>query len=120
MDSSNFSFAGLPILAWIPLLPLIGALLNLTFARWLSFSQRTSHTIAIASVVGACGLACWLVFGPLVSQFKSGGDPVFGVSIEQQVYTWIEVGSFKTQLAFRLDTLSAVMVLIITFVGSWI
>ena len=118
MDSSSFSFAGLPLLAWIPILPLIGALINLTLGR--RFSKSTAHVIAIAAVIGACALACWLVFGPLVYSFKHGGDPVLGVSLEQQVYTWIEVGSFKTQLAFRLDTLSAVMILIITFVGSWI
>jgi NADH-quinone oxidoreductase subunit L len=33
------------------------------------------------------------------------------------VYTWIEVGRLKLELAFRLDTLSAVMILIVTFVG---
>src|SRR5678816_1278513 len=38
----------------------------------------------------------------------------------QNVYTWIEVGSFKVELALRLDTLSAVMVLVITFVGALI
>src|SRR5262245_14202755 len=112
MDSSNLSFAGLPLIAWIPLLPLIGAALNLIFGRW--YSRQTAHTIAIASVVGAFGLSAYLVFGPLFYAFKNG-DPVTGASIEQSVYTWIEVGSFKTQLAFRLDTLSAVMIMIVTF-----
>jgi NADH-quinone oxidoreductase subunit L len=125
MDS-NAAFAGLPLLAWIPLLPLLGAFLNLTLGR--RWSKATAHTIAILSVAGACGLAIFLVFSPqglfqLVTYnydtgaaarvWKLGG-------IEQTVYTWIEVGSFKTQLAFRLDTLSAVMILIITFVGSLI
>ena len=108
-------FAGLPLLAWIPLLPLLGALINLVFGRWLA--RSTVQAIAIAAVAAACGLVVYLVFFPLYDAFRNGQG---GVGIEQQVYTWIEVGSFKAQLAFRLDTLSSVMVLIITFVGTWI
>jgi NADH-quinone oxidoreductase subunit L len=48
------------------------------------------------------------------------GNPVGPVEIKQLAYTWIEVGSFKVELAFRLDTLSAVMIMIITFVGTLI
>src|SRR5258707_798385 len=103
MDAQNLQFLGLPALAWVPLLPLIGALINLTLGRW--FSRSTVHLFAIASVVAACGLACYLVFGPLFAEFKAGNG---GTGIDQTVYTWIEVGSFKTQLAFHLDTLSAV------------
>jgi NADH-quinone oxidoreductase subunit L len=57
------------------------------------------------------------VFGPLWKLFKGGQG---GIGIEQTVYTWIEVGSFKAQLAFRLDTLSAVMIIVVTFIGSLI
>ncbi len=117
MDSSNLKFAGLPLLAWIPLLPLIGALINLTIGRRLS--KQTIHTIAIAAVVASFGVALYLVIGPLRAEF-SANNALTNSSIEQSVYTWIEVGSFKIQLAFRLDTLSAVMVLIVTFVGSLI
>ena len=112
----NVKFAGLPILAWIPLLPLIGATINLTLGRKLS--RSAVHTIAIASVVAACGLSIWLVFGPLLQQYRAHNP--LGTALEQNVYTWIEVGQFKIPLALRLDTLSAVMILIITFVGSLI
>ncbi len=112
----NIKFAGLPVLAWIPLLPLIGALINLTVGRKLS--RSAVHMIAIASVVAACGLSLWLVFGPLLNEYRQN-NPI-GTSLEQNVYTWIEVGQFKIPLALRLDTLSAVMILIITFVGSLI
>ncbi|MBC7974482.1 MAG: NADH-quinone oxidoreductase subunit L [Myxococcales bacterium] len=113
MDQS--SFLGLPILAWIPLLPLLGALINLLFARW--FSKQIIHTIAIGAVFAAFLLSAYLVFGPLLAMFREGRG---GIGIAQVVYTWIEVGSFKAQLAFRLDTLSAVMILIVTFVGTLI
>ena len=117
MDSSNLKFAGLPILAWIPLLPLIGALINLTIGRRLS--RQTVHVIAIAAVGFSCLLAIYLVFGPLLYEFNHP-NALTNSAIEQSAYTWIEVGSFKVQLAFRLDTLSAVMILIVTFVGSLI
>src|ERR1700761_9303895 len=115
MDYSGLQFLGLPLLAWIPLLPLLGALINLTLGRY--FSKQTIHTIAIASVPAACGLSMYLVFGPLFESFHEG---TLKNGIEQNVYTWIEVGNFKAQLAFRLDTLSSVLVLIITFVGTLI
>jgi NADH-quinone oxidoreductase subunit L len=110
-------FAGIPILAWVPLLPLLGATLNLTIGRRLS--RGAVHTIAIASVAASCALSVWLVFGPLWAEFRSN-DPLNISHLEQSVYTWIEVGQFKVPLAFRLDTLSAVMILIVTFVGSLI
>ncbi|HEY5923830.1 MAG TPA: NADH-quinone oxidoreductase subunit L [Kofleriaceae bacterium] len=115
MDPQSLKILGLPMLAWVPLLPLIGAFLTLTLGR--RISKRTAHTIACGVVLLACALSIYLVAVPLWKQFKAGAG---GVGIEQTVYTWIEVGSFKAQLAFRLDTLSAVMILIVTFVGALI
>src|SRR6185436_6133010 len=108
-------FLGLPLLAWIPLLPLIGALVNLVFGRWLA--RSTVHFIAVAAVAASFVLAAYLVFFPLYREFQAGHG---GTGLAATVYTWIEVGSFKAQLAFRLDTLSAVMILIVTFVGMLI
>ncbi|HEX3764114.1 MAG TPA: NADH-quinone oxidoreductase subunit L [Kofleriaceae bacterium] len=103
----------------IPLAPLIGAVINLVFGPWLErvFGRWIIHTIAIAAVVVAFGVSVGLIFGPLLRAFHDGHG---GIGITQIAYTWIEVGSFKAQLAFRLDTLSAVMILIVTFVGSLI
>jgi NADH-quinone oxidoreductase subunit L len=115
MDSANLKILGLPMLLWIPLLPIIGSALNLLLGRRLS--KGTIHTIAVSAVGLAFALSAYLVFGPLWKEFKAGHG---GVGIEQTAYTWIEVGAFKAQLAFRLDTLSAVMILIITFIGSLI
>ena len=122
MDVDNLwpgKFAGLPLLAWIPLLPFIGALINLTIGRRLS--RQTVHTIAIASVAAACGLAFFLVFSKQ-GLFREVNDvPVWKAGgFTQTVYTWIEVGALKIELAFTLDTLSAVMILIVTFVGTLI
>ena len=103
-----------PSLFWIPLLPLLGALINLTIGR--RMSKGFVHTVAIAAVVAAFGMVVYhmTLLWPL---YKAGQG---GTGIFQTFYTWIEVGNFKVDLAFRLDTLSAVMVLIVTFVGSLI
>ncbi len=108
------SILGIPVLAWIPLLPILGALINLTLGR--KAQERTVHTIAIAAVAGACAISAWQVFGPLLGYFRADASP----AIKQVAYTWMQVGSFKVELAFRLDTLSAVMILIVTFVGTLI
>ncbi|HET7505282.1 MAG TPA: NADH-quinone oxidoreductase subunit L [Kofleriaceae bacterium] len=116
MDQPSIQYLGpLPILAWIPLLPLLGALINLAGGRW--WSRSTVHTVAVAAVTASFALSAYMVFGPLFHEFEAGHG---GSGIMQVVYTWIEVGSFKAQLAFRLDTLSAVMILIVTFVGTLI
>jgi NADH-quinone oxidoreductase subunit L len=115
----NDKLLGLPALAWIPLLPLLGAAFNLIIGR--SLSRSAVHVVAVASVAAAFGVAVWQVGGPLwhaFSQFRAGAAD--GVDITQNVYTWIEVGVFKVELAFRLDTLSGVMILIVTGVGSLI
>jgi NADH-quinone oxidoreductase subunit L len=106
---------GIPTLACIPLLPLVGALINLTLGRRLG--KRVVTFVALASVVAAFGLSFYLVFWPLMAQFKGGqGDQ----GITKVVWHWLEIGNFKADLAFHLDTLSAVMILIITFIGSLI
>jgi NADH-quinone oxidoreductase subunit L len=106
----------IPSLAWIPLLPLLGALVNLTLGRRLS--RGAVHTVAIAAVASAFALCFYLIFGipglgggEVWRAYKAGAG---GTGIAQTVYTWLEVGSFKVELAFRLDTLSSVMVLIVT------
>jgi NADH-quinone oxidoreductase subunit L len=114
----------LPILAWVPLLPLLGALINLVLGS--RFSKRTVHTVAILAVGLACVLALFLVFFGLFyvpegaqALWKTGG-------FDNTVFTWLEVGKpgdathFMAEMKFHLDTLSAVMITIVTFVGSLI
>ena len=106
---------GIPTLACIPLLPLLGALINLTLGRRLGKSAVTFF--AIGTVVAAFGIAFYMVFWPLMAQFKAGEAEQ---GITQVAWHWLEVGSFKADLAFHLDTLSAVMILIVTFIGGLI
>ncbi len=120
------------LLFLIPLLPLAGAFLNLFVWRVLApttgkyrQSDALTHTTAIASVLAAFGLSCYLIGVPLLEEFRAWqklGDaaPETMGGLHQHLWTWIEVGSLKINLAFRLDTLSAVMLLVITGVGSLI
>ncbi len=110
MASNNY-------LLLIPLLPLLGAAFHLLIGRRIGKGLLV-NLVAVGTVACSLGIAFSLVTGQLWELFwmwKAGGG--VAPAIEQTVYTWIEVGSLKLDLAFRLDTMSAVMVLIITFVG---
>jgi NADH-quinone oxidoreductase subunit L len=123
MDPQSLTFLGLPALLWIPLLPLLGAAFNLILGRY--FSKATVGTIAIATVFGACVLAGILVFwGLFFHPASPEPDKVLPAlwqtgGYTQTAWNWLEVGSFKAPLALHLDSLSAVMIMIITFVGTW-
>src|SRR5689334_16953796 len=111
----------IPSLAWIPLLPLLGAAFNLLIGRKLP--RAVVHLVAVAVVLSSFAVAVNHVAGPLWELFKQytgGALPADQLQIKQVAYSWIEVGNFKAELAFRLDTLSAVMILIVTGVGSLI
>jgi NADH-quinone oxidoreductase subunit L len=99
----------------IPLLPLIGALINLTVGRKLS--RGFVHAVAVASVSASLGVVLFTLY-ELWGVYKATG--YVGGELRQVVYTWIEVGNFKVELAFRMDTLSAVMCFVVTFIGTLI
>jgi NADH-quinone oxidoreductase subunit L len=99
------------VLSLIPLFPFLGFLVNACFGKRLP-----------KSVSG--GLACLmmlLAFAVSVMEVMRlvGMDPS-GREITQTVFTWIASGDFVVDAAFRLDPLSAVMILVITGIGSLI
>jgi NADH-quinone oxidoreductase subunit L len=96
----------------IPLLPLLGALVNLTLGRKLR--RETVELVAVFAVGAACLLAILAVTGPLWDLWHGGAA---APQLRDRVYTWLEAGTFRVELSFLLDPLSAVMVLVITFVG---
>jgi NADH-quinone oxidoreductase subunit L len=99
------------VLALIALAPFAGFLVNASVGRRLP-----------KNVSG--GLAC----GVMILSFLVAASQVWALSgmppesrqILQTLYTWIAAGDFTLDLAFRLDALSAVMVLVITGIGSLI
>ena len=93
-------------LAPIVLLPLLGAGLAYAFGR---SEPRNAGWIAT--------LASFLSF---IWVLRSIASLAPGVALEHEVFPWISVGSFHLDMGLRLDSLSAVMCLVVTGVGSLI
>jgi NADH-quinone oxidoreductase subunit L len=96
-------------LLWlVPALPLAGFLiLALGGAR---LSRRWTAVVGVGSV----GLAAaWT----LVLGAKFLLAPPAGESFTQTIWTWMQVTGFGPRIAFRLDALSLIMMLVVTFVG---
>jgi NADH-quinone oxidoreductase subunit L len=98
-------------LALIPLFPLLGFLVNAFFGRRLP--QAVSGGLASAAMVASFAVSAMAVW-------QLSGLPVESRAIEQIVYTWISSGDLSIDLTFRVDPLSAVMILVITGIGSLI
>jgi NADH-quinone oxidoreductase subunit L len=100
------------MLSLIPLLPFTGFLVNATLGRRLT--KGTSGAVACLAMLGAFGLSLLSAMRLLAL------EPGPGRVIDQHLYTWIAAGSFSADLAFRLDPLSMLMILVITGIGSLI
>jgi NADH-quinone oxidoreductase subunit L len=90
----------------IILLPLAGSLIAGLFGKVIG--RRMTHWVAVSFVGVAFLLACYL-FSTIVLK---NTPPVEGV-----VYRWLTTGLFQFDVALLIDKLSAVMVLIVTFVS---
>ena len=97
------------MLALIPLFPLVGFLVNASFGRRLS--KVVSGSVASGVMVASFAVSA-------MSVWQLAGMPEGQRAIEQTVYTWIASGTFVLNLTFRVDPLAAVMILVVTGVGS--
>ncbi|MEW6322391.1 MAG: NADH-quinone oxidoreductase subunit L [Acidobacteriota bacterium] len=99
------------MLSLIPLLPFLGFLVNASVGRRLtkSVSGGLASAVMVASFLVSI-IQVWTL---------AGRDPAARV-IDETVFTWIASGTFSVDLAFRLDPLSAVMILVVTGIGSLI
>jgi len=99
------------VLALIPLFPLLGFLVNATIGRRLSKPVSGGlATLVMAASFVVSAVSVWQLAG-LAPEARA---------IEQTLYTWIASGDLNIALAFRLDPLSAVMILVVTGIGSLI
>jgi NADH-quinone oxidoreductase subunit L len=108
-------------IALIPLLPAVGAAVNgLVGIRW--FSRRAAGLLACATMCGALGLSL-VAFWQLLSLAPEarGVDVLVAQWIPQiPLQTVHGLGGFQIPWGFRLDPLSAMMLLIVTGVGTLI
>jgi NADH-quinone oxidoreductase subunit L len=99
------------MLLLIPLLPFLGFLVNASFGRRIGRSAAG----AVASGVMLASLAV-----SLAAVRSLVGLPSEARAIVEQAFSWISSGDFNVNLTLRLDPLSAVMILVVTGIGSLI
>ncbi|NLG61535.1 MAG: NADH-quinone oxidoreductase subunit L [Candidatus Cloacimonetes bacterium] len=99
-----------PTLLWaIPLLPLLGCLINMV-AAFGAPERKTIPTLVGPSVVGIAFVIAVVNFVGML-----GAD--LHAPVVERYFQWIAVGSLQIDAALQLDQLSIVMTLIITGVG---
>ncbi len=92
----------------IPFLPFLGFLILALFGHRLS---RTWAAIIDAGVIGIDALLALGIAAGFVAAPPSGN------AVTQTLWTWIAIGKFQPSIAFYLDPLSLVFIVVITFVG---
>ena len=94
-----------PLYLLIPLAPLLGAIIAGLFGRVIG--RANAHRVTIAGVavsfIGAC----------IVMQDVLANGTVFN----GPAYTWITSGDTKLEIGFLIDRLSALMMVVVTFVS---
>jgi NADH-quinone oxidoreductase subunit L len=102
-------------LRWIVFLPLIGAIINGLLGSTIQkrLGKGAISFIACAPVILAFGLS-------LTAFLALTGLPTEQRFLIDRLYTWIELGSLKVDMAFWVDPLSAVMILVVTGIGGLI
>jgi NADH-quinone oxidoreductase subunit L len=96
-------------LLWlIPALPFVSSVVLALFGS--RFSRRAVAMLGVGSI-GVSAAITILVAASFCSAPPPGG------SFTQLLWTWIDVGGFRPQIGLYLDSLSLVMLLVVTFVG---
>src|SRR3569833_1646669 len=93
-------------LVLIPLLPLIGCLLAGLLGRVIG--RAGAHSATILGVAISCALSFHVL-----KQIYLDGVPAF----DGPVYTWLVTVSVKMDVGFLIDRLSAMMMVVVTFVS---
>ena len=88
--------------------PLLGAITAGFFGRWIGDKASQAVTVLFMVLAAACGLAAFF-------QVAFGHAPQ-----TLEILTFVDVGDFEVSWALRYDTLSAVMVGMVTFISTLI
>jgi NADH-quinone oxidoreductase subunit L len=96
----------LSLLWLIPVLPLLGAIVNGVLGRRLPRQAVGGIAAGVVAVSFAISVGAFL---------QMLGQPE--LPVVRHYFTWIESGTFRAEFAFLLDHLSGVMILIVTGVG---
>ncbi len=102
----------------IVLLPLLGAMINGLMGKHLPKGVVTFT--ALAAVFGSFFISCLAVADLAIWAEHVHDQPEVYPALHATVWTWIDSGWLTVTLSFLLDPLSAVMLLVVTGVGSLI
>ena len=106
---------GTTMLRWIPFLPLVGAAINFLLGTRI---QKRFGRAGVALIACLLPLAS---FGLSVRGFfELKALPAAERLFIDHVMPWIHLGGMNVDIAFQLDPLSAVMILVVTGIGSLI
>ncbi|WP_028218509.1 NADH-quinone oxidoreductase subunit L [Paraburkholderia oxyphila] len=92
------------LLLAVPLAPLAGSLIAGLFGK--TVGRAGAHTVTILGVAIAFVLSCITLF-----------DVMNGASFNATVYEWMSVGGLKFEVGFLIDSLTALMMVVVTFVS---
>ena len=104
-------------LFWIPLLPLLGAAFNLLVGR--KMSRATVHFVGVGAALGALVVSMVAVFRDLYP-LAAAAHHHEHVRLAYTWFDWIAAGAVNIKLGLAADQLTAVMLIVVTFVGSLI
>jgi NADH-quinone oxidoreductase subunit L len=96
----------------IPFFPLVGSIIN-------GLLGKKIKNESVIGAIGTLAIASSFVVSCLILFQLIGLKPEERV-FEKVVFPWIHCGNFKADMAFLIDPLSAVMIMIVTGVGSLI
>ncbi|KFN44726.1 NADH-quinone oxidoreductase subunit L [Arenimonas oryziterrae] len=94
------------ILLIIALAPLVGAVVAGFFGK--QVGRTGAHAVTIAGVAISCLLSCQVLY-----RLSTGEVDPFN----QNVYTFFEIGKYVAHIGFMVDKLSAMMMVVVTFVS---
>src|SRR5262249_46282907 len=94
------------ILLIIAFAPLAGAIIAGLFRN--QIGRVGAHSVAIIGVAASCALS----FQVLYQMLWNGAE-----TFNEDVYTWFQVGSLQAHVGFLIDRLSAMMMVVVTFVS---
>ncbi|HEY2809168.1 MAG TPA: NADH-quinone oxidoreductase subunit L [Steroidobacteraceae bacterium] len=93
-------------LIWIPLLPLLAAIVAGVGGRWIG--RTGAHLVTIAAVAVSCVLSLGVL-----REIYWQGVPAF----DGTVYTWLVSDGMRMQVGFLIDRLTVLMMVVVTFVS---
>ena len=88
----------------IPLLPLFAAIIVGLFGKQLP--RAAAHIVTIAGVAASFGLSLYVL-----------KDAMTSAPYNETVYSWLKSGNFSFEIGFLIDRLSAMMMVVVTFVS---